>query len=324
MGPVASGRNSGFPRTRKRRPACRANALEGPFSKVNATASVRRLRSNTPSGLGPRLHFVRARIQPLRYIGSHCGTTRFGSSGDRAHRPIYWHADAADCGPRRWPNRHVHRRRPARIGRASNRPGRLRQRFRLPVAAALQAPTGAAQPGARVGRSRRRQDGREKRQEGGGEEERPAGRRLRRHLARRPARHRLRRDGPHRAVAHLDRHAGPSDSDRSLQHHRQGALAPLEYLQRRTDAVHAADHLVGRGHAHGRRAGLPGLARLHSAARLLRPAVVGYDADRQPRRRRPARDDSLRDHERRAARSPRCNRPRRCSPAASKRRFRHR
>ena len=60
---------------------------------------------------------------------------------------------------------------------------------------------------------------------------------------------------------------GHPNSDRSLQHHRQGALAPLEHLQRCTDAVHAADHLVGRGHAYGRRARLPGFARLHSAAR---------------------------------------------------------
>ena len=47
-----------------------------------------------------------------------------------------------------------------------------------------------------------------------------------------------------------------------VQRHRQGALAPLQHLLRRADAVHAAHHLVGRRHARRRR------------ARAIRPRTV--------------------------------------------------
>ena len=78
-----------------------------------------------------------------------------------------------------------------------------------------------------------------------------------------------------RALARLDRRAGPSDADRRIQHHREGSLAPLQPLRQRPDVLHAADHLVRRGHAPGRRSQLSGVARLHPAARGIRQANCG-------------------------------------------------
>ena len=80
-----------------------------------------------------------------------------------------------------------------------------------------------------------------------------------------------------------------SDPDRRVQRHPEGSLAPLQSLRRRPDVLHAADHLVRRGHASGHRAELSGVARLHPAARGLRPAVVGHHQARRARHRRARR-----------------------------------
>ena len=94
-------------------------------------------------------------------------------------------------------------------------------------------------------------------------EDRSQGSGLRRRLAVRPARHRLRQHRPHRALARVDGSGWSPHADGRVQRHRQGALAPLEHLLRRADAVDAAHHLVGRRHARRRRSRLSGLARLH-------------------------------------------------------------
>src|SRR6185503_12646071 len=54
-------------------------------------------------------------------------------------------------------------------------------------------------------------------------------------LCRRPSR---------RAFAGFDRRAGTSDAARRVQHHPEADLSRVESLQRSTDALHAAHHLV--------------------------------------------------------------------------------
>jgi hypothetical protein len=109
------------------------------------------------------------------------------------------------------------------------------------------------------------------------------GGRLRRNAERSAADRRLDRNSESDAVqqrrargagAGLDRRAGPSDADGRLQHHREGPLSPLQSLQQRADALHAAHHLVGRGAARRRAAGLSGLARLHSHVARFRPEAL--------------------------------------------------
>ena len=102
--------------------------------------------------------------------------------------------------------------------------------------------------------------------------ERPAAdRRFDRH----PESHAVQQWRAGRAGAGLDRGAGPSDPHGRLQRHREGPLSPLQPLQQRADAVHAAHHVVGRGAARGSAAGLSGLARLHPHVAATSPASCG-------------------------------------------------
>ena len=116
-------------------------------------------------------------------------------------------------------------------------------------------------------------------------------------------------DRPCHTHGRLHRPSGTPHADWRLQRHRQGALAPLEHLLRRADAVHAAHHLVRRRHARRRRPGLSGLARLHPPSRRLRSAAIRYDQDgcrASSSRRGTLRRSSSRTP---CCRCPRCSRP---------------
>ena len=104
----------------------------------------------------------------------------------------------------------------------------------------------------------------------------------------------LRRQRILRGNADFHRHARPFDADGRLQRHPETQAAPLQHLQRRADAVHAADHVVGRRHACRRAARLSGFPRLHPHADGVRREDVELDQDGRPRRRHPRRDDACR------------------------------
>ena len=68
---------------------------------------------------------------------------------------------------------------------------------------------------------------------------------------------------------------GHRHPDGHIHHHRPRAMAPLQHLQRCTDAIHAAHHLVGRGAARGRGAAVIQLRMVASAFRLVRQSASG-------------------------------------------------
>ena len=86
-----------------------------------------------------------------------------------------------------------------------------------------------------------------------------------------------------------DRRAQPADAVRRLQRHPEAGLPPLEHLQRRADAVHAAHHLVGRRAARGREHRSSGVARLHPHAARFCGAAVSAHQGRRARHRRARR-----------------------------------
>ena len=116
-----------------------------------------------------------------------------------------------------------------------------------------------------------------------------------RHLDRRPENFRLQRRCAGRALRSLDRRPRSSDADGGVHRHPEAALASLQPLQRRPDAVHAAHHLVGGGAALRSPAGPSGFARLHPPHRgIRRPPVAAHQArqpgDHRPRGRGAGRD----------------------------------
>ena len=92
----------------------------------------------------------------------------------------------------------------------------------------------------------------------------------------RPAAHLgLRRGGFLAQSAVSTGQSGFPHADRRVQRHPEEPLPPLQHLQRRADALHAAHHLVGRGPARRRDARLSGLARLHPPAAHISPPSCG-------------------------------------------------
>jgi hypothetical protein len=67
------------------------------------------------------------------------------------------------------------------------------------------------------------------------------------------------------------RQCGPSDTDRSVQHHPEGPLAPFRFLRRRSHVLHATDHELGCGALSGRPECLD-TATLHRHAGSVRPS----------------------------------------------------
>ena len=112
--------------------------------------------------------------------------------------------------------------------------------------------------------------------EQGGQARRSDRSRLCRHLDRRPAHLRLRRPAPSPAHSRVSTgmpgHPTPVGLFSVIG---KEPLAPFQHLFRRTDALDAAHHLVGRRHAFGRRPGLSRLARLHPASRRVCSAALG-------------------------------------------------
>ena len=97
-------------------------------------------------------------------------------------------------------------------------------------------------------------------------------------------------EGPHlrrqrlvRRKPGVDGHEGSFDPDGRVQRHPEEQDAPLQHLQRRTDALHAAHHLVGRCAACRRTAGLSGVARLHPHADGVCREDVELDQDGRAR-----------------------------------------
>ena len=96
---------------------------------------------------------------------------------------------------------------------------------------------------------------------------------------------RLRRQRPVRRKPGVDGHEGSFDPDGRVQRHPEEQDAPLQHLQRRTDALHAAHHLVGRCDARRRIARLSGVARLHPHADGVCREDVELDQDGRARHR---------------------------------------
>ena len=90
--------------------------------------------------------------------------------------------------------------------------------------------------------------------------------------------------------AGVDRHEGSLDPDGRVQRHPEEQDAPLQHLQRRADALHAAHHLVGHRAARRRVAGLSGVARLHPHADGVCREDVELDQDGRARRHHAWRD----------------------------------
>ena len=93
-----------------------------------------------------------------------------------------------------------------------------------------------------------------------------------------------------RGKSGVDRHEGAFDPDGRVQRHPEEQDAPLQYLQRRADALHAAHHLVGHCDACRRAAGLSGVARLHPHADGVCREDVELDQDGRARDRLARRD----------------------------------
>ena len=101
---------------------------------------------------------------------------------------------------------------------------------------------------------------------------------------------RLRQQRPVRREPGVDGHEGSFDPDGRVQRHPEAQDAPLQHLQRRADALHAAHHLVGRCDACRRIARLSGVARLHPHADGLCREDVELDQDGRARHHHARRD----------------------------------
>ena len=94
---------------------------------------------------------------------------------------------------------------------------------------------------------------------------------------RQTAGHALRPKRLHRGGADFYRDAGAPDADGHLYRHRESQVASIEHLQRRADALYAADHLVRHRDARRIEARLSGVAWLHPPSGGFRHLAVSND-----------------------------------------------